>query len=197
MKLFCLLFIAFLSGCGTVETEVLECPGPTDNERTPEDIPYEAGIFTFTETIDDLLAQIAREEVAGFGGFYFDALGGSGYLNIYLLDPQLEDARKAQAALYKIYKADVFKDTPVRAVQGQYTYAELYDWHRQMGEYIGQVEEWNMTDISESDNRIILGISDLAATQRLEAALKKAGVPLDAVIIVEFGPVLLDPLIEC
>ena len=183
----CLTALA-LCGCSLSEVSDSSCsPGVPEASDGP---------VTMGKTSDDgftphpesraLLRDIA-EAVPGFGGYYFDGEGQEGHLNIYLVEPSQEAAEAARQQL--LSKLDptsrAFREAPVRAVQGQYDFAQLYAWYLPLLDRLVTVPEWSRGGIQEQHNRIYVGITDLAAKGKIELLLTEIGIPAEAVAIEE------------
>jgi len=146
---------------------------PADNEVQPS-APL--------ETHDDLLQRVARQ-VSGFGGMFIDE---DGRLAVYLLDTAQLGA--AEAAIATVFGPERIPLGGVRALQGQYSVTQLKQWHDRLGDLFA-VSSVTLTDLDEAKNRVRVGVEDDAAVGAVEQALRKLGVPREAVIIELTGPV--------
>jgi hypothetical protein len=134
-------------------------------------------------SIDDLLSEVARE-VPAFGGMFIDS---QGRLAIYLTDErQFEAARAAITAVFGRGRVDV---ADARALPARYTFAELKRWHDRHRLDTLAIPGVVMTSIHKSSNRLRVGVESAGIRRGVEAVLTGAGVPADAVEIVEMDPI--------
>jgi len=177
--------------------------------RTPTPQTQEKSSGCEVITLDEKLLKVA-ENVPGFGGMFFD---NNGDLNVYLvsadrlLNAQDSKAREAliEAAITAIFGEDVLDQgrdhhpevqeryVPIQAprikiVKGDYEILQLVKWRTGIDRGL-EVPGVVLTDLDEQQNRLKVGIEPSASYERVEAALKKLGVPLEAVIIEETKPV--------
>jgi len=136
----------------------------------PRDIPGLDGEFV----------RLARQ-VPGFGGYYFDQ---GGDLNVVLTDLRQEPA--ARAALAAVARrgrgAQHAGAAGVHVRKGDYDFIELNGWRERARSALG-IRGTVFLDTDETANRLRLGVSDPASTPLVEAELRRAGVPREAVII--------------
>jgi hypothetical protein len=141
-------------------------------------------------SVDEQLAGVARD-VPGFGGMFFDE---NGDLAIYLVHPEHKDA--ATRRLAEVFGTERLRSREpaegrgadkrklaageVRVLQGQYGFDELEQWRRSAAGVLN-VEGVVFTDVDESRNRIVIGISDPKAKGQARSTLKSLGVPAGAV----------------
>jgi hypothetical protein len=163
-------------------------------------------------SVDERLAIVARN-VPGFGGMFFDE---NGDLAIYLTHPEHKDA--ATRHLTDVFGAERLRSKgptqgrgadrrklpagEVRVLQGQYGFDELEQWRRSAAAVLN-VEGVVFTDVDESRNRIVIGISEPKARSSARSMLTSLGVPVEAFVFEDveaprqlatlsdyFGPVL-------
>jgi len=133
------------------------------------------------------LSSIARE-VPTFGGMYVDRPT----LYVWLTDGgQSLDA--AVEAIRRNWPTDKFENfTPV-ALRAKYSFLQLDAWHEQMDGVLS-IDGAIYTDRDERNNRLTAEVEDLAAQgPAVEAELKRVGVPLAAVDIIQEEPILQAP----
>lgn len=153
-------------------------------------------------TFDDELVQVARE-LPGFGGIFFD---DEGVLNVYLVDAKPSDAQaleelynRIKLSLIGVFGQDnlnqhlqigagaIGQENPVtpagiHILQGAYDMIQLAAWRPAVNRTLA-LPGVVMTDMDESKNRLRIGIDRPEHRQKVEAALQKEGVPLEAVLI--------------
>lgn len=136
-------------------------------------------------TLDDMFAEVARR-VPAFGGMF---ISEEGVMNVYLLDPSSQAA--AQEALYEVFGRDRLPQGEMRVLPGKYGFAQLKAWHdRQRGGTLalpGVVR----AGIDEGQNRLEIGVRDMAAWNQVEEQLARLSVPREAVNLVQTEPVKL------
>jgi hypothetical protein len=104
-------------------------------------------------------------------GVYHDVKQGLIYITLYEPDARAE-AEKAVAEMGLSQSSVVMKEA-------EFDRAQLGQWYRQINWGEGVVTGW----VDESVNRIRFGVTTVESRERLEAAIRKAGVPLEAVFI--------------
>jgi hypothetical protein len=132
------------------------------------------------------LIELAERAPGGFGG----AFGARRYRVIWLTDPG--QARAAKAALAPYLDPAGFRTARARVWRARWSFADLADW----GDYIGQRglagvrrDDIVMTDRDEMANRLVYGVLDRAARDRVAAALAALDLPCDLAIVGVTGPV--------
>lgn len=70
-----------------------------------------------------------------------------------------------------------------------YSFAELFDWYRLLRREVGGVPGLVTGDIEEAANRIVFGVEDLSAEDRVEAIVEEHEVPRETVLIEEQAPI--------
>ena len=164
------VFVLLCSSCGAFSQDECNTSGILDIPSSVHKNARELSNGTQSFTLDDHLAEITND-VPGFGGFYFDEPNLSGTLNIYLLEPSQEAAEKASGKLANIFQQGHFLSAPVRAVQGQYDYADLLSWYRETQGIALTDPDGSFTDINETKNRIVYGAVNEEAIERIKSAL--------------------------
>ena len=129
---------------------------------------------TRTRTIDDEFDDIAAV-VPGFGGVF---IGRDGVAYVYHTKP-------GQAGLLANLQSRLpagLRDRQIQVLQGQYDFHQLRSWKD------GAVNVLNepgtaFIDADEARNRVVIGVSDPGATERIVARAVELGVPKDALFI--------------
>jgi hypothetical protein len=135
------------------------------------------------KTFDDLLVEIGKR-VPAFGGMFVDT---DGKLAIYLLDTTQGAA--AEVAIAAVFGRERIPPGGIRVLQGQYSFLQLRDWYDGMGAVLG-VSGVTVTDIDEGRNRLLVGLVHMDKRGLVEQELGKLGIPLEAVVIEETGPII-------
>jgi hypothetical protein len=137
---------------------------------------------------DDQYASIAKR-VPAFGGFYVD--GSS--LNVWLTD----DGESLDAAVQEILSLPEhhgLADLTPEALPARYSFLQLFCWHWYQMSAVPEPDGIILTDIDDAKNRLTVGVEDLAAQgPAVRAWLVEAGIPLEAVDIIEEEPFMLLP----
>lgn len=136
---------------------------------------------------DGELAAIAKR-VPAFGGFYVD--GSS--LNVWLTDDG-ESLEEAVQEILSIYGYHDLADLTPTALPAKYSFMQLFCWHNGP-----MLEVWTdgviFTDIDDMRNRLTVAVEDLATQgPAVRARLVEAGIPLEAVDVIEEEPIMLLP----
>lgn len=133
-------------------------------------------------TMDDLLLEVARR-LPGFGGMFIDR---DGRLAVYLLDPA--EIGAAEEAIAAVFGRERFPPG-ARAVQGQYSFLQLNEWHGRLNSLFG-VPGVVLTDLDEGRNRLAVGLERAGAGAAVERELSRLGIPREAVVIEETRPII-------
>jgi hypothetical protein len=124
------------------------------------------------------------QQVPGFGGFFVDDRGTP---TVYLVPGA--SRTPAERVLDGYLNARGLGPAALRVVEGRYHWQQLQRWQAQATIEALAVEGAVYVDNDESSNQIRVGISDLNAVGAVESALAAAGVPAEAVSIVETPPI--------
>lgn len=140
------------------------------------------------------LAQVSQEDtpdqmavaqlVPGFGGYFLDE---SGAPTVYLTDPSRRP--EAEQALAGFLADRGFTAADLRVRQGSYDWLQLDAWHEQAWPQALAVTGAVFTDIDEGANRLRFGGVDDAALQGIRDVLARVGIPSEAGIVEQTGPV--------
>jgi len=126
-------------------------------------------------------AELARTIPGGWGGL---ASRDRGPFGIYLID-----TTKRSAALAALFSAGVqYISDSTTAVQGRWTYEQLYDWFRYIHSHLYHVGV-NMWALDEWRNRLYYGTLDEAAALELNRQLAALDVPCFLVVVEVIGPI--------
>jgi hypothetical protein len=126
-------------------------------------------------------AALAPKIPGGWGGLASQRPGPFG---IYLVD-----TTQRSAALAALLAAGVqYISDSTKAVQGRWTYDQLYDWFRYIHSHLYHVGV-NMWALDEWRNRIHYGTLDEAAAAELNRQLTALNVPCFLVVVEVIGPI--------
>ena len=126
-------------------------------------------------------AELAPKIPGGWGGI---ASLERGPFGIYLID-----TTQRRAALAALLSAGIqYISDSTKAVQGRWTYDQLYDWFRYIHSHLHRVGV-NMWALDEWRNRIYYGALDEAAAVELSRQLASLNVPCFLVAVEVVGPV--------
>lgn len=128
-----------------------------------------------TGNLDETFAAVAQT-APGFGGLFFDDAGAP---TIYVQDPAQGDA--AEAAVRATLGSDVGQ-APINVVVGKYDYGQLNTWYAAIDSLFSNPAVVS-TDIDEANNRLTVGVEDLAIEASVRAELDGLGIPEQAVNI--------------
>ena len=148
--------------------------GPSDTAPGPDLAP--------TQGSADDPAALARG-VPGFGGFFIDAQGAP---TVYLRDPSQRG--RAEQALAPYLRAQGFSAGRLKALKGDYDWAQLEGWFTGASVAALSVRGAVFVDADEASNRVRIGVEP-GAGGRVRAALAKLRMPDAAVIVEERAPV--------
>lgn len=138
---------------------------------------------TGPRTIDDEFAALAQE-IPGFGGFIFDA---NGNMVVHLTDTmQAVVARHVLAPHLNRWRGPRGQALTQRRViikQGQFDFAQMRNWRALLRPTILGLTGVVGLDIDEGQNRIRIGVEDLALHGRIMPVLAKLKIPRRAVVL--------------
>ena len=136
-------------------------------------------------TPDDRWAELARRVPGGFAGVMYEmpapgaAPRATGRPLLMLVDPSR--AAEAKAALAPHLQGFDVAGASVRAVR--WDFAQLYDWYRYLNGQVWLEPGVTMSDIDESENRIVYGAADEAVRGRIAQRLAALPLPCDLVVV--------------
>ncbi|HEV8579789.1 MAG TPA: hypothetical protein VGX68_12005 [Thermoanaerobaculia bacterium] len=129
-------------------------------------------------SVDSELVRMGRE-IPGFGGLFYD---GQGRPTVYLLHPEGATA----AALKRL-------GPQLQVRQGDYEFEHLLAWRHELRPLLG-LPGVVLLDVDETRNRVVLGLDSTSRNKsldrdRVERQLLFTGVPRQAVLLEEMGPI--------
>jgi len=135
---------------------------------------------------DDPFAEVAQR-VPAFGGMFFD---DQGVLNVYLLG--LSQRGAVEEAITAVFGSEAVQGG-IRVLQGQYGFLQLTEWHNRISAEVLGLPGVVLTDVDDAKNRLTIGVEELQRVQsQIEELLARLGIPREAVIIEETGPVVFE-----
>ncbi len=120
-------------------------------------------------------------QIPGFGGLWFDR---GCNLNVILTDAgDPEQAKKVLTPLLrrKLASSRCPDSATIVIHRGQFTYAELTRWLHEMRP-VAEIRGVSGIMLNVPANRIVVGVANRTVAAEVEEALRRLGVPLDAVI---------------
>jgi hypothetical protein len=123
------------------------------------------------------------QAVPGFGGYF---LNTSGQPSVYLRDASQRPA--AEQALAGFLADRGFAATDLRVLQGEFEYAQLDRWYRQVRGGVFSVAGIVLGDVDEGSNRLRFGVVDAGAVAGVRGVLTLAGIPPAAALIEQRAP---------
>jgi hypothetical protein len=135
-------------------------------------------------SLDAMLTEVARE-LPGFGGAF---LGDDGKLHVYLAD--MEQRPRARAELREVFGGKATRGAII-VHKAQFGFLKLKGWHDAHRPVTLGIDGVVSVDISESTNRLRIGVSSETARGRVEEALAALGIPLAAAEIVDDEPTVI------
>lgn len=133
-------------------------------------------------TIDDQFTTVA-ERTPGFGGMYADE-----EVNILYVYMREGDSEAAVAAIRDVFKENNLPSN-VQVLQAAFDFLQLKQWHDLMAEHVFKISGVSLTDINDTENRLLVGVENQEAKDQVERKLIELGIPAAAVNIVEVGAV--------
>jgi hypothetical protein len=135
-----------------------------------------------------------ESDVPGFGGYWFDENGD--------MVVQLKDATPGRSAVARTRLTGVLngrrnglanRGGDIRISPADYTFSELAAWRDVLtDDLVGKGVGVRSTDADEVRNRVVVGISNPSVRSVVRRAASALGVPQNALVIVEEGPVTPD-----
>jgi hypothetical protein len=132
---------------------------------------------------EDEQAALARA-VPGFGGLFLDPAGTP---TVYLTDPGQRAA--AVRALAPIAREHGFSASALRVRKGAFGYAQLAGWFGQASRTALAERGVVYADLDEASNQVTIGVESAEAGGRVQALIRRLGLPDAAVSIREARPV--------
>ena len=166
------------AACDTAAPAVPLPGAPGDSMRAlPNDRP---------RTIDDRSAELARSAPGGYAGIYRER----GRLVLLLADTTELEAtlRVLLPQVDALYGGRGPSRDSVQVRRVRWSFAQLHDWYLHLTN-VAWRDDVHSSDIDEARNRLVYGVPDATAKERLEARLAAAGVPCGLVIAEVRAPV--------
>jgi len=172
----------FAAGCTDSVT-----PTDADTEAAMSAVstrPTEAELKAFTgRGIDAEFSRLSRQ-IPGFGGMYFDR---TGRLNVFVKAQggaaiTADVAGRLRSVGGAAVQTRLRRDPTIVTVAAAYDFNELQVWKARLSGIFG-VRGVAFLDVDESQNRLRIGLTASGSQRAVEQALKRAGVPREAVII--------------
>jgi hypothetical protein len=134
------------------------------------------------QTHRDLLV-LVEEKVPGFGGMF---LGDDGRLAVYLRDPKrVEDVH---AAIESVFGPSHIPAAGIRAVRGRYSVSQLIRWSERANQLL-ETAGVAAVGLDEARNRVLIGLENDFAAERVKKTLAALGIPHEAVRIEVLGQI--------
>ena len=172
-----------------------------DDLLTRENVPIEAvvvevkgrpttsGPFPFECAPPEVVDPGTGVSSPGFGGLFWDSKHPSNRtLSVYMLEPSQQKAE--ELALQVVGRESLKRVSTVRALRAQYTWEQLLEWYELVRAAGLDVPGADLIpDFMQDRNRLVVEIDrdrnpDVEA--EVEDVLKKLGIPLDAVVMLEW-----------
>lgn len=128
-------------------------------------------------------AQLARQ-VPGFGGFF---LSQDGTPTVYLT--RGSSRAPAEQAFAGYLAARGLSTAAVRVLEGRYGWQQLERWQEAATVEALAVSGAVFVDNDETTNRVLIGVENLSAMGQVRAAVARAGLPDEAVIVERADPI--------
>lgn len=169
-------FTVLALGCDTSSMSVTEEEAPSQSVQRGSSL-----------TLDEQFVLIAQD-VDGFGGLFLDESGG---LTMYLTDlANADDAKLVIASKHAglIGERAAAKYNDIRVLRGRYSFIELHDW-KMRSKDVFKLPGAQSYDIDERANRLVIGVTEAAASSAVVGRLKGHGIPDDAVAVRVVEPI--------
>jgi hypothetical protein len=158
------------------------CPNDAPVRLAPERFALTPGSF---HTPDHETAELSRQVPGGYGGLFIGydpptppgarARPETQHVVVFLVDTTQRDAALRAIASATPPHQRSLNISGARIRPARWSFAELYDWYEVFLSRLGMPEGVTITDIQEMENRIVFGVEDAVARERLERQL----LPLD------------------
>ncbi|HEV8599392.1 MAG TPA: hypothetical protein VGQ69_08545 [Gemmatimonadales bacterium] len=179
MTRFGLKSAAFAAGAALILAACQDNPDPTSPALASSSQAFSAQAGELPSA-----TEFARQ-VPGFGGFYLDA---SGAPTVYL-SPGASRAA-AERVLAGYLNARGLATAAVNVLEARYNWQELDRWQAAATPAALELSGTVFVDNDETSNRIVIGVEDLGSTGQVRAAIAQAGVPDEAVLVVQAAPIV-------
>jgi hypothetical protein len=145
-------------------------------------------------TLDSKFAEVSRQ-VPDFGGAFYDEEGA---MNIYMVDasPNGEAIFKEEAisSLTAVFDEEIFMEIradnefeisflerEIKILQGNYSFETLIGWRKELDDIMVEYHSVIFTDIDETTNKILIGITDERSAKEIQDHASKLGIPPEAI----------------
>lgn len=153
-------------------------PGPSIESARKDSIPPP---WSDHKTIDDQMAEVARDIPGGWGGFFLE----NGEPTIYLVQPAQRNA--AVAVLYDRGVGEPYDIRQAKVWKGRWDFGQLYDWYRYINWVaVGWPDSLYWRDLDEYRNRLAYGARSAEGADSLVAVFEAVDLPCELVQI-RFG----------
>lgn len=185
-KLTLALFVLFVTACD--RSPVLEPPLSHAVNFAEMQSYLQPGPWT----LDDEFARIARDEIPGFAGYYFD---GSHTLQVNLKDLRQQGrAAEVLGRLAQRHTGPQSKQFSFSMKEVQFDFEELKGWRDRARSLIG-IPGMVSLGIDEVNNQLQVGVLRGADRRLIVRALAKLEVPLHAVSFQQSEPIQAQPFV--
>jgi hypothetical protein len=152
-------------------------------------------------------ARIARTVPGGFAGIYFehpdsvpaDVQRVDGHpvrqrTIVRLVHPEqrVEAMRALRGALKAVHRSPGFDLAGPLIVRARWDFAQLFDWYRYLLPHVHTIPGVYMSDINESENRIVVGAITPEVERQVLRRVRELGAPCTLVRTEYAGPVRID-----
>ena len=146
--------------------------------------------------LDEHLLEIAKRDPA-FGGTFLDR---DGRITTYVTDDALQalDGFSRLAAMSVAIESEFRTHEEVveasarrmTVLPAAYRFTQLYEWHEALKRDVLRLRGVLLTDIAESRNRLLIGVTDSGVIDQVEQLLVALGIPREAVLIEVTSPIV-------
>lgn len=147
---------------------------------------------SMVRSLDDDFADLV-DRVPGFGGMFVDS---DGVLNVYLTDPDRQEELSGRISEFLTQRSPRRRQEIAAAVANIRVRKAAYDF-RQLHNMYSRITATlppsgiTLSDIADDENRIVIGVIDKAAADRVTKALIDLGIPADAYAVREIPPMII------
>lgn len=154
-----------------------DCEGPATSVDAAFDVTLPLETYLRNH---ELFAALAREVPGGFAGVFQD----KSQPVLLLADPSRQTEAKAALAPYltNLYGLDM---ATVEVRTARWNFAQLVNWHTYLFRHtpVAATQGLTYNDTDVTLNRILLGVKDADARQRLIGALSGVALPCDLILL--------------
>ena len=172
-KKFLIILVIVVLSLGAYVSAALPAQVPAVNDPLVSRAP---------KTLDGQFLDVSAK-APGFGGMFIDG----DVLNVYLVDPAQRPA--AEATIAAVFGRERIPAGGIKALSGQYSFAQLNEWHNKMGSLF-DISGVVLTDVDERTNRLKVGVDSASVIGPVEKELASLGIPRGAVNILVTDPIV-------